>query len=112
MVTVKDTRTSTTVYTVAEELDYWQDASTDPSLLVGTWQGWDADAGYPSEVVSSITSDVLKFKGIGRGWMQDAWEEVIVILNIDTAFCGISQPYIMITVRNWSNRLKQRGIIQ
>lgn len=66
------------VYTVAEELDYWQDASTDPSLLVGTWQGWDADAGYPSEVVSSITSDVLKFKGIGRGWMQDAWEEVIV----------------------------------
>ena len=63
-------------YTITKTISYWVDPVADPAALVGTWTGWDADPGYPSEVVSSITTKLV-FEGIGRGWMQDAWGEVI-----------------------------------
>jgi len=68
------------LYTVASTVSYWSDAVTNPTALVGTWSGYDADAAWPSEVTSSIVSGALKFTGIGRGWMQDptnGWGEVI-----------------------------------
>lgn len=67
-------------YTVTSTVSYWVDPIADPTELVGTWDGYDADPSWPSEVVSSIISEKLKFTGIGRGWMQDAtngWGEII-----------------------------------
>lgn len=63
-------------YHILSTVSYWVDPIADPTALVGTWSGYDADQGYPSEVVSAITTKLV-FTGIGRGWMQDAWGEVI-----------------------------------
>lgn len=66
-------------YSVVSSVSNWASPDADPNspVFAGTWGGFDADLGYPSEVVSEIVAGKLKFTGIGRGWMQDAWGEVI-----------------------------------
>jgi len=65
------------VYTIEKTVTYWADTSTGNADLAGTWSGYDASPVYPSQVVSTFTSGKLEFTGIGRGWTQDAWGEVI-----------------------------------
>lgn len=45
---------------------------------VGTWQGTDS-WGYPTQITTSIDNDGdLVMNGIGFGWFQDWWGEVII----------------------------------
>lgn len=81
------------VYSVVSSVDYWISPDADPNspALVGIWSGFDADLGYPSEVVSEIITGKLKFTGIGRGWMQDWWGEVITKeypISMNFNFCA------------------------
>jgi len=64
-------------YAVTSTVSEWTSPVADPTALVGTWSGWDADPSYPSEVVSEMISDKLKFTGVGRAWMFNDWGEVI-----------------------------------
>lgn len=45
--------------------------------LVGSWGGTDA-WGYPTEVETWLDGDKFMINGIGFGWFQDWWGEVIV----------------------------------
>ncbi|OGS70523.1 MAG: hypothetical protein A3F91_10620 [Flavobacteria bacterium RIFCSPLOWO2_12_FULL_35_11] len=50
------------------------------SDYVGTWTGTDS-WGYPTEVTTSLVGGKLMMNGIGFGWFQDWWGEVIVTNN-------------------------------
>lgn len=77
----------------------------DLTQMVGSWAGtdsWD----YPSEVVTALDADGnLTMNGIGFGWFQDWWGEVIVtntpvVLDVNPVtgeFTIAEQPYITST---------------
>lgn len=72
--------------------------------LVGSWTGndtWD----YPTEVVTTLEDGKLIINGIGFGWFQDWWGEVIITntplvmdVNVVTgSFTIAEQPYLTST---------------
>ncbi|NOR76543.1 MAG: hypothetical protein GQ525_15485 [Draconibacterium sp.] len=77
----------------------------DLTQVVGTWEGTDS-WGYASEVVTEIDGDGnFIINGIGFGWFQDWWGEVIVtntpvIMDVNPVtgeFTISEQPYITST---------------
>lgn len=94
-------------YTITRTPSDWSDpAVTDPALLEGTWQGYDADPSYPSQVVSAITGGQLLFDGIGVQWMENDWGEVIVThpaIKMNFNYCAnkITIPLQKIMTTTW-----------
>jgi len=99
------------VYTIVKAFSFWQDPSlADLESLVGTWTGTDGDdtgnggTPYASEVVTTYSGGKLYITGLGRGWMQDWWGEVIVTetpvvadVNFETGEISIALQPIMTT---------------
>lgn len=50
------------------------------SDYVGTWTGKDS-WGYPTEVTTTLVGGKLMMNGIGFGWFQDWWGEIIITNN-------------------------------
>jgi len=102
------------VYTIEKEVDYWVNPSlSNPLSLVGTWMGTDGDdtgnggTPYASEVVTTYSGGKLYITGLGRGWMQGWWGEVIItetpveaVVNFATGKITIALQPIMTTTYN------------
>jgi hypothetical protein len=92
-------------YTITKAPALWIDpAVTSADAMAGNWAGYDADAGYASEIVASVEGGKLMLLGIGRGWMQDAWGEVIItedaveaVYDPETGTYNIANQPIMTT---------------
>jgi len=70
------------VYTINKNVKYSYNNGTSnldvPAILVGTWKGWDADATYLSQIVSTTGNYKSPyFTGIGIDWMTNDWVEEV-----------------------------------
>lgn len=78
--------------------------SFDLNNFVGTWTGTDS-WGYDTEVVTTLVGGELYITGIGYGWFQDWWGEVIItstplLMTFDAptaTFTIAEQPYLTST---------------
>lgn len=85
-------------------LNIFQFCTFDINDFVGTWSGTDS-WGYPTEVVTTLVNGQLVINGIGFGWFQDWWGEVIItntplVMNVDpvtATFTIAEQPYLTST---------------
>jgi len=99
--TANDAPTGTTLTYKMKRIKY---CYTDITALVGNWSGTDS-WGYASHVVTTLVNGELIINGIGFGWFQDWWGEVIVtntplVMTVNAvtgSFTIAEQPYLTST---------------
>ena len=95
-------------FTLVKALSYWNEIAT-LDRLTGTWNGVDAETAYtpnePSQATSAIVNDTLRITGLGFGWMNNFWGEVVdsggtayVIVDLENGTLDIPDQYYMTTL--------------